>query len=358
MKSYVLLSLFLLPASGLFAQVNITSLSLKDRVKEDGFYQTAYCYQDTFEISLDSGVAGGFQYFYSFFRSDIYLNKGVLLKSSGVKNGVVDLTAIQSDFDSVKGTGEPLTILELVATNSTSSDTATLPLMIKNIPDLDTAYLSISGGQVFNQDPLIPASKTFPGPWVGVNLVSPELEFQHGHYDYFKMELEELSPTGNLIRKIKFEQPFDTVYDLDTSLTALKAFNAAGRMLDPADRFENNTKRSYYRFIFHYGVKDCGEDSVSLYFRTVHPDELGLMEEGERQWLQVFPNPVNDKLSLKSSAELVEVRIFDLKGNLTKSFDNELGLEKTLSVSELSSGVYFVKVRTREGEVTRKLIKL
>ena len=70
----------------------------------------------------------------------------------------------------------------------------------------------------------------------------------------------------------------------------------------------------------------------------------------------VYPNPVNDRLYIETEAEVKEVVVYDVYGRRQQTTDNG---QQTLSidVTNLSNGVYFVKVVTENGEVVKRFIK-
>ena len=70
--------------------------------------------------------------------------------------------------------------------------------------------------------------------------------------------------------------------------------------------------------------------------------------------LKLFPNPTEGYLKIETSLEIESVTIFSISGNSIISFENR---EIVYNISSLNSGIYFVKVRTDQGEVTQKLIK-
>lgn len=74
--------------------------------------------------------------------------------------------------------------------------------------------------------------------------------------------------------------------------------------------------------------------------------------------LSVYPNPANNKLFLKwDEGYLSEIRIFDAGGKLL-FFEKEAALENTheIDVSDLSGGVYFVRINNKKGMTTKKVI--
>jgi len=71
---------------------------------------------------------------------------------------------------------------------------------------------------------------------------------------------------------------------------------------------------------------------------------------------EVFPNPTADVLNFKIKNEINNVEVFDVSGNLILK-ENALD-SNSLSVSNLSSGLYFVKVTSLDKSQTKKFIKL
>jgi len=78
--------------------------------------------------------------------------------------------------------------------------------------------------------------------------------------------------------------------------------------------------------------------------------------------LQIYPSPVRDELKIESGELRIDkVEIVDLLGRAVganlRVRPDEQGKHIGLSVQNLPSGVYFVKIETDSGVVTRKLIK-
>lgn len=71
------------------------------------------------------------------------------------------------------------------------------------------------------------------------------------------------------------------------------------------------------------------------------------------QEISLYPNPVVNKLNIDSNFEIQKVEIYNLNGQLVKTFENiENG-----DISELNSGVYLVKIHSPENSITKKIIK-
>ena len=76
--------------------------------------------------------------------------------------------------------------------------------------------------------------------------------------------------------------------------------------------------------------------------------------------IKVYPNPSNGLFTLRKTAsiELSTAEIHDLNGRLVKTIDlSKMNTEVSIDVEALSSGVYFMKITSIDGEGVIKLIK-
>jgi endo-1,3(4)-beta-glucanase len=82
---------------------------------------------------------------------------------------------------------------------------------------------------------------------------------------------------------------------------------------------------------------------------------LSIVDESSDTKIVMFPNPVNNKLFIKSQSEdLIKIEIYSVFGNLVKSVSKNLN---EINVEDLSSGLYLTKVYTLKGSISKKLIK-
>ena len=91
---------------------------------------------------------------------------------------------------------------------------------------------------------------------------------------------------------------------------------------------------------------------------------LGLNDFSIENKIILYPNPVSDILQIKTSlgVELKEVTIYSIQGKkLLVTSDLSSGTsserEEKINLSSLSQGVYFVIIRTKEGNFTKKIVK-
>ena len=69
----------------------------------------------------------------------------------------------------------------------------------------------------------------------------------------------------------------------------------------------------------------------------------------------IYPNPVSDMLFIETEVEVEEVVVYDVYGRQQSMVNGQQST--VIDVSNLNSGVYFVKVVTSEGEAVKRFIK-
>lgn len=82
---------------------------------------------------------------------------------------------------------------------------------------------------------------------------------------------------------------------------------------------------------------------------------VGVLENGEKEFVVVYPNPAKDYLRIGTNGELKSVRIVNAIGQIV--FDQQMDkTNATIVTSGLQKGVYFVQIDTDHGTTTQKVI--
>ena len=89
--------------------------------------------------------------------------------------------------------------------------------------------------------------------------------------------------------------------------------------------------------------------------------QLGTASKGEElitQKISVFPNPVKDVVTVKipDLQSNANIKVFDMYGRMVMQQNSSQQLTQ-LNVSKLTSGVYIVRVKNAEQEISIKIIK-
>jgi hypothetical protein len=82
---------------------------------------------------------------------------------------------------------------------------------------------------------------------------------------------------------------------------------------------------------------------------------VGILENGEQEYVAVYPNPASGYLNIKTNGTLTNVRIMNLIGQTVYS-NTAQHSNSTINISDLESGVYFVQIETELGTSTQKIV--
>jgi hypothetical protein len=98
------------------------------------------------------------------------------------------------------------------------------------------------------------------------------------------------------------------------------------------------------------------DTTFSLKWGMKYPEGMG--ENALAGKVQTYPNPVKDVLNITSSTELTQVVITSMVGQEVYRLDNVGAGQKTINISELSGGMYFVTFYGKSGgQFTQKIMK-
>jgi len=95
---------------------------------------------------------------------------------------------------------------------------------------------------------------------------------------------------------------------------------------------------------------NAGSDSSLVAFT---PNGIPVVQT---ETLHMQPNPAHDRVTISAGNVIQEIRIIDIVGNEVINNTAINSKATSLNVSILSSGVYFVQVRTDKGAGTVKLV--
>lgn len=82
---------------------------------------------------------------------------------------------------------------------------------------------------------------------------------------------------------------------------------------------------------------------------------VGIGEDGQKETISIYPNPVSDYLRIETNGEISNVRIVNTIGQVV--LEQNVGLNTvTISTETLPTGVYFVNIETTTGTTTQKVV--
>ena len=85
---------------------------------------------------------------------------------------------------------------------------------------------------------------------------------------------------------------------------------------------------------------------------------LSTGDYGRNISVDIYPNPVQDHLFIKSKHQLNQITIYDLSGKKILKKSENLTKTTSIDTSKLKTGVYLLQVKTdQENVIIRKIIK-
>jgi hypothetical protein len=93
---------------------------------------------------------------------------------------------------------------------------------------------------------------------------------------------------------------------------------------------------------------------TEVYYKDAYNPSLSIEDNSAKNTtLTLYPNPSSDQVTINTELEIVSSMIYDLNGQIVKEF----GATNTLEISELAKGKYILLTQTKEGTITKPLIK-
>lgn len=89
-------------------------------------------------------------------------------------------------------------------------------------------------------------------------------------------------------------------------------------------------------------------------FKYFDPNLLSVSESDIQQGIKLSPNPISNQFALKTNQKILGISVYDIQGKLVKLFQDN---NEQYYIRELTSGLYFLNIKTDNGSVTKKLIK-
>ncbi|PCI98018.1 MAG: hypothetical protein COB15_06710 [Flavobacteriales bacterium] len=99
-----------------------------------------------------------------------------------------------------------------------------------------------------------------------------------------------------------------------------------------------------------YSTDSCFSDTIT---QTVNIAATGIENMSYKNNLTIYPNPANNFIEIKTDLKYNRISIIDVTGKTVQRINSEAKID----VSNLKSGIYFIKIINKEGSITNKFVK-
>jgi surface protein len=144
-----------------------------------------------------------------------------------------------------------------------------------------------------------------------------------------------------------------TVNDFTITATAsggtYQWINCANNQAIAGETSQSYTATSNGDYAVIVTQNDCSDTSACTTFSTIGLNELSAS-------FNLYPNPTTSTVTIASSQTIDQIVISDLSGKVI-SILTEKGMNQTIDVSDLSRGMYLVKVSSQGNQITKQFVK-
>lgn len=173
----------------------------------------------------------------------------------------------------------------------------------------------------------------------------------------------EVSPVGALWHYLRDHHPEIELYASDGSHPSLAGSYAAACSFYSV-LFRKNTRELAYNPGIDEGqaenIKIAASkvvyDSLAKWF-VVSPENPGTgIASVKENHCVIYPNPASEYVDIQSDIYISEIRLFAEDGRLVWSKNNMNTLNERISLSALSTGLYFVQITDYKGNIVKKKV--
>ena len=109
--------------------------------------------------------------------------------------------------------------------------------------------------------------------------------------------------------------------------------------------------------IFSGWANDIGNGTAGKVTKLYKNDLIVLnLEDSYFDQFRIYPNPASDEININSNGKFIDsIKIFDNTGRIIKNIDLNL---KKIDITNLSIGIYFLKISSQGKSIVKKIFKI
>lgn len=209
-----------------------------------------------------------------------------------------------------------------------------------------SAYRFMKGKLALNGNELAFAKGSWNEIWGSFSMTRPNSDLSDPLLVRFNKDTGAVIGTGEIHSNFQVQDEFTAIaVDKDGNYVLGGLFHDQ-LFTDSNDNVNtmtvNVTGGKSQSFITKYSKSACSQMSVE--------------ETAVQAGIQLFPNPVQDVLTIRSKEPLVSYEIFGTTGQLLKQGTLTM-MQEQIVLSSLQTGVYYIKLKTKSSTVTEKILK-
>lgn len=145
---------------------------------------------------------------------------------------------------------------------------------------------------------------------------------------------------------------FDLAFDMDDIIGPILFVDVIGVGFGDIEVGFNNMVIGYLGF--EYSNQAWVDTDKVIFHYSNYNNALSVDDEILAKSLKVYPNPVDQILTIDSEIPLTKVEVYSILGRKVKEINSGFN---AIHLNNLSNGIYIIKILSEKGSATRKLIK-
>lgn len=122
--------------------------------------------------------------------------------------------------------------------------------------------------------------------------------------------------------------------------------------------FVDNNVNHNRAFSYTYSVRPVYEDCIGSFKNVLAQWGVNVNENLHDIKVEIYPNPVENELFIITEMNVEEIAVYDIYGRLAMSQQvGKSASQQVVDVAKLNRGIYFVNIKTDNGEIIRKVVK-
>ena len=153
---------------------------------------------------------------------------------------------------------------------------------------------------------------------------------------------------------ILIEKPYADSIGVDSTMKVLQADPYPLYQIDEWEWVNLNANTEFYAIAQGKNAQGEWGEITKVEFITSLTGNAEMFEND----FNIYPNPVNDRLYIETQTltQTLTIEIYDIYGR-RQELSAISGQQSVINVANLNSGIYFVKIKTENGEVVKRFIK-
>lgn len=150
----------------------------------------------------------------------------------------------------------------------------------------------------------------------------------------------------------EFNQWYDCKMVVDFANSAI-TYYLDGELIYTGNKWSAATK------VGNIAITNDNYESSAFFDEVTYFDPALSVQTFNENVVSVYPNPAKDVVNIKNTidTQLNSVEITDINGRVVKNVNLNSVTEAQVNISDLSTGVYMMKIVSDNGSVTKKIVK-